>query len=257
MTDLSAVLAALNRQERLLQQLLQRSRLGFQARTQFIFCNPTNCQGYGWYRLEGDPPQNVGIEASSLCGFIRGLELVNATRKNREVEKLQISIEADQRYVLETGIASHFSRSFLGAIGQIPYATLQNSPVSIAPSLGDEALFCRVSLEGQHIKSVYDSKADDRKAYLDAIEMLSRIADRFNPPPPPTPKPTSPAAARIKAARTAAGMDARSIVALLATYEVTHPDELEPEDFDRVLEDIRKYAQAVEKAPVNATQTTT
>lgn len=253
LTDLSAVLAALNRQERLLQQLLQRSRLGFQERTQFIFCNPTNCQGYGWYHLEGDPPQTIGIEASSLCGFVRGLELVNATRKGREVEKLQISIEADRKYVLEAGVASHFSRGFLSSIVQIPFATLQNFPVSIAPFLGDEALFCRVSLNGQHIKSTYDLKADDRKAHLDAIEMLSRITDRFSPPPPPTPKPiSSPAARRVKAARTSAGMDARSIIALLGSHGVTHPDELDLPGLERLLEDIRKYGQSAEKAPISS-----
>ncbi|MGC8710956.1 MAG: hypothetical protein ACP5RH_01055 [Leptodesmis sp.] len=175
--QIDQILAALNRQTGLLQEILahlQQSRLGFRdvaGRTR-IYCNRQH--GSCWYRLDADN-NPVPIPHAGLTGYVTKLEFSKVQRRGKETIKLQVSVRADCLYVLEAGYDSYFSKGLLSAIASLTPEQIRK-PITIRPQPGeDEAvLFCRVEQDSTLIRAPYDDLTDWRGVAAKAIALVNR-----------------------------------------------------------------------------------
>ena len=151
---------------------LNKPRLGFHsdAGTTRVYCNRSN--GCLWYTLkDGDTP--VEIQHTALTGYLRELKFERVQRRGKEVCKLLITIDADGKYLLESGHDAHFSKCVLSAIALL---TLQEAskPITISVSPGDEdsVLFARIYAGNEYIKASYGEDTNFREISKRAIAVV-------------------------------------------------------------------------------------
>ncbi|GEM_PF-585604 len=171
-TQTAQLIASLNRQEQLLQQLISvinKPRLGFSDNfgTTRIYCNRSN--GCLWYTLaNGSTP--VAIQQTALTGYLRELKFERVQRRGKEVCKLLLTIEADGMYLLESGHDSHFSKCVLSAIASLDHKQLkQPVTIAVAPGQDEAVLFSRLYVGSEYIKSSYNDATDFRETSKLAI----------------------------------------------------------------------------------------
>ena len=132
-----AAIAALDDRIAKLEQMLQASRLGFGEppihRT--VHCN----RGHGglWYFWDGGNKVAVPIEAKSITGLVRGLEVEVGEYKKDVTYSMRLTLDCGaQSYVLSAGHTKLFARCVYLALGAMTTEQLRG-PVTIAPKAGD------------------------------------------------------------------------------------------------------------------------
>ena len=154
------ILHALLEQNKLLQQLVNNTstkELGLHNNVggvQRIYCNRSN--NCNWYKVSKDS-EVIPVTETALTGYLRELKFEEVERRGKPVWKTLITVEADKTYILESGVSSHFSKSFVAAIATLTPDQLQ-APVTISPKEGtedDQVLFARVWVGDEYIKSEY------------------------------------------------------------------------------------------------------
>lgn len=135
-----------------------------------VFVNRTN--GGLWYTMQDDKPQP--IPQQSLTGIIERISFETVTRRDKEVSKLQVTVKADQTYILECGYDCQFAKSFLAACSIYPLAGLCGKVVTICPQPGSDesVLFCRLFVDGTQVRAEIGEDPDWRaiaKAAMDSV----------------------------------------------------------------------------------------
>ncbi len=229
------IIPLLRQQNQLLQQLIelqtQRQPLGLgpPPGAPVIYCNRTQCPPYLWYRrINGE---NQGLEYGSLTGYLRRLAVVTTERRGKETNKLHITVEADQHWILECSETSVFAKSFLSALVMLMPEQLQ-SPIQIVPLPGEDekVLFCQVWLHGVMVESSqWNSETDFEPIIQTALQLVNQGDETLISTPPLPPEDLS-NAERVRLARESVGVEQTLIRdVLLRDYQVKHPDQLTPE----------------------------
>lgn len=129
-----------------------------------VYCNRTN--GGVWYTLQDSNVQPIVQE--SLTGYLQQIRFEKVTRRDKEVSKLHIEIDADRKYILEAGSESQFSRTFLNCCSQFDVGVLHNKLVSIVPAPSqedDSVLFCRLFVDGKSVRTENNPPTSDSDAW--------------------------------------------------------------------------------------------
>jgi hypothetical protein len=112
-----------------------------------------------WYKFNVDTQQKIPVTERGLCGKLQELRLTNKEYKGKTNVKLDIVIQADELYIVRTGIETNFAKTFLLAVS---VANISN-PLIIAVAPGEEnVVFARVydANTKQRIKADWDKNAD-------------------------------------------------------------------------------------------------
>ncbi|KAB8316109.1 hypothetical protein SD81_028415 [Tolypothrix campylonemoides VB511288] len=178
--DTAQLLAALTRQEQLLQKLLaalDKPRLGLHSDvgTCKIYCNRQHSSL--WYTLSHG--EATAVNATGLTGYLKELRFEQAERRGKPCHKLLATIAADRVYILEAGHDTHFSKGLLMALASLSPQHLAQ-PITIQPVAGDDesVLFCRVWTGSELVKAPYSEDTDWRQISKTALAHV-RAANQF------------------------------------------------------------------------------
>lgn len=135
---------------------------------------------YLWYTWDHANNKPLAIHAPALTGYLRGIERIEKEFRGDAKPKLRIHIEADQGYIIQTGLDSVFARGFLLNLLALDPAQLA-LPITIAPEGNDakengglSTVFCRLYVGEQRVMSEWDSKADPEKLFKQGQARLGK-----------------------------------------------------------------------------------
>ena len=107
---------------------------------QYIFVGGKDAQTEGpeylWYSIDFKTNKPLPIFDQALTGYITGIRMINKPYKGDDAVKVDISIQADRKYVVRSGIETIFTRGLLLAL-EI-FDNLKDIPVTICVTPGDE-----------------------------------------------------------------------------------------------------------------------
>jgi hypothetical protein len=112
-----------------------------------------------WYKFNMDTQKTTPVTDRGLCGKLQELRLTNKEYKGKTNVKLDIVIQADELYIVRTGIETNFAKTFLLAIAQFDVS----KPLILAVAPGEETVvFARVydATTKQRIKADWDKDAN-------------------------------------------------------------------------------------------------
>lgn len=150
-----AMLAELRR----IREALEGSQpLGFGKKAQptFVFVRHHSVGGetYLWYSRDKAEGQNVPIRERDLTGYLVGVWRFDRPddATGEAVPKLNIQVRADKDYVIQTGFATNFARTFLAGLLGLEQEALREPLTLVAEdNAGSKArptVFCRVEARG-------------------------------------------------------------------------------------------------------------
>ena len=126
-----------------------------------IFINQTEPdENYLWYFWDGQSQQKVPITEQALTGKIVGISMDGSQEfKGSQVEKLHLSIDADQKYKIVTGLNTFTARSIvLNTYCAYVMDSLDN-PLTIALRRGEGATFSTFYQSGDRLNVTWDGDA--------------------------------------------------------------------------------------------------
>jgi hypothetical protein len=112
-----------------------------------------------WYKFNVDTQQAIPVAERGLCGKLQELRLTNKEYKGKTKVKLDIIVQADELYIVRTGIETNFAKTFLLAIARFDVL----KPLILAVAPGEETVvFARVydAVTKQRIKADWDKDAN-------------------------------------------------------------------------------------------------
>ena len=123
-----------------------------------IFINQTEPdEDYLWYFWDGHSQQKVPILQQALTGKIVGIAIDDSQEfKGSPVEKLHLSIDADQKYKIVTGLNTFTARSIvLNTYCAYVMDSLAN-PITIALRRGEGTTFSTFYQSGDQLSVTWD-----------------------------------------------------------------------------------------------------
>ena len=134
------------------------TRLGFGSApgARYIYANRSTCDT--WYMLdsEGEP---MACPTNALTGHITNLEFKQLERRGKAVWKLHLTIEADCKYIIESGKDTVFSRCVMSALAVLTREQLQQPiTIEVRPANNAESLFCNFYRLGERVKCYWNSE---------------------------------------------------------------------------------------------------
>lgn len=104
--------------------------------------------GSAWYTRNFDTEVNTPLEHSSLTGYLKNIYIKKTEYKKKANYKMNLRMQADQRYNIRSGLSTFFSRGFLLAIevmmdNEVDFDT---TPLIISVRKGNDnnVVFCNV-----------------------------------------------------------------------------------------------------------------
>lgn len=163
---------------RIRELLIGNQPLGFgkkQSRT-YIFIR--HSQESLWYTRDRHEGVNVPIAERDLTGYLRNVWRYDRPDSSTDdiVPKLMIEIDADRPYVIQTGMETNFSKSFLAGLLELSPEDL-SEPVTLVVEdneggRGRPTVFARLEVRGQRVKAAFNKT-------LVADELLAEVQERF------------------------------------------------------------------------------
>ena len=226
----------------------------------YIYVGQTEINGETslWYKYDIDAQKQHPVLQRALTGYISELRITVKEFKGKENNKLDVVINADQVYVIRSGLETNFSKTLLLALSTLPAL---NQPLTIAVTPGEEnVVFARVydALTKVRCKIEWNPDAN----WLDLIsqiqqrlgqsavvqelqvapqiepEGLAQDCDQINPQ---ASAPLLSNSERVKAVRALTGHSSDAVKAILAHYETDHPKNLTSEQCDELIEILVSY----------------
>jgi hypothetical protein len=115
---------------------------------------------YLWYNYEIDKEKTIPVQQRGLTGYISELRLTTKEFKGKENTKLDIVVNADEIYIIRSGVETNFAKTFLLAASLIQAF---DKPLIIAATSGDKnVVFCRLydAATKARLHKEWDAKAD-------------------------------------------------------------------------------------------------
>lgn len=128
-----------------LRDFKQHQSLGFNPNPRYIYANRKydDCLWYFWDGING---VHEPIKSNSLTGIVDRLSLDEKSFKGKVECKVNLHIDADCHYVIQTGFATKFAQGLLYALSELPSSALSCSiTTGVEAGDSDEVLFCRIT----------------------------------------------------------------------------------------------------------------
>ncbi|MEH2078559.1 MAG: hypothetical protein V7K89_00640 [Nostoc sp.] len=124
-------------------------------------------ESYLWYNYNND--KTIPVQQTGLTGYISELKLITKEFKEKDNNKLDIVVIADEIYVVRTGRETNFAKSFLLAASLIQDFS---KPLIIAATAGEEnVVFCNLYDAATKTRIHYEWNRDaDWLAIIDSIQ---------------------------------------------------------------------------------------
>lgn len=126
-----------------------------------------------WYKFNVETQATTPVKERGLCGNLVELKIVTKEYKGKENLKLDIVVQADELYIIRSGMETNFTKTFLLAIAQ---AQDLAKPLIFAVSAGEEnVVFCRLydAVSKQRLKAEWDKNANWSTIVMDTQIRLS------------------------------------------------------------------------------------
>jgi len=101
-----------------------------------------NGESYVWYNFNISQDKRIPVTQKALTGYLSELRLTTKEFKGKDNLKLDIVINADELYIIRTGVETNFAKSFLLAASLVQDFS---KPLIIAANAGDQnTVFCNI-----------------------------------------------------------------------------------------------------------------
>lgn len=123
----------------------------------YIYVGDSGDKDCPWYELDYKDNKKIPIKHKAIVGKIMGLKLVKKTHKKKDTIKLDISFQAEKRYIIRSGVETYFTRSFLLA-AQTMDMTDETVILVASPGNDQSVVFCKVyyAINEERIKTDWD-----------------------------------------------------------------------------------------------------
>ncbi|WP_338421571.1 hypothetical protein [Nostoc flagelliforme] len=135
----------------------------------YVKSGELNGESYLWYNYDINNDQIIPVHKTGLTGYISELKLTTKEFRERDNNKLDIVIKADENYVIRTGRETNFAKSFLLAASCVQDFS---KPLIIAATAGKEnVVFCNLydAATKTRIRSEWNKDAD-WLAIIDSVQ---------------------------------------------------------------------------------------
>jgi hypothetical protein len=138
---------------------------------------------YLWYSRNKSEGQNVPITERDLTGYLVNVWLYERSDAvtGERVPKLNVYLHADRDYLIQTGIQTNFSRSFLAGLLELEPGALKE-PVTLVVEdnldthqRGRPTVFCRVESRGVRMTPVFDRSTSHESLYQQVVAKFGFI----------------------------------------------------------------------------------
>jgi hypothetical protein len=136
----------------------------------YVKSGELNGESYLWYNYDND--KTIPIQQTGLTGYISELKLTTKEFRERDNNKLDIVVRADEIYVVRTGRETNFAKSFLLAASLVQDFS---KPMIIAATAGKEnVVFCNLYDAATKTQINYNNyklnKDADWPAIIDSVQ---------------------------------------------------------------------------------------
>jgi hypothetical protein len=110
----------------------------------YLYVNQGEVDGesYVWYKFNISQDKKIPVTQRALTGYLSELRLTTKEFKGKDNLKLDIVVNADELYIIRTGIETNFAKSFLLAASLVQDFS---KPLIIVANAGDEnTVFCNL-----------------------------------------------------------------------------------------------------------------
>ncbi len=118
--------------------------LGFHnLMTRWIYIGTTEGSTSAWYFWNHKEEKQDPIENNSLVCYLKNVELQEREYKNKTKDKLVLTVQADERYKIQSGLTTWFSKILLNKLAALTEDQIKDK-IIISPYLGGEenVVFC-------------------------------------------------------------------------------------------------------------------
>ena len=136
--------------------------LGFGKRTQPVYVFVKHSPECLWYTRDKHEAQNVPVVERDLTGYLRGVWRFDREYQGtfERVPKLMLLVHADRDIVIQSGLETHFSKSFLAGLLELPPEAL-HEPLTLlvednTGGKGRPTVFARLEWRGTRVKPAFD-----------------------------------------------------------------------------------------------------
>ena len=136
--------------------------LGFGKKAQPVYVFVKHSPECLWYTRDKHEAQNVPISERDLTGYLRGVWRYDREDPSNQqhVPKLMLLVRADRDYVIQSGLETNFSKSFLAGLLELPPEALQE-PLTLlvednTGGKGRPTVFARLEWRGQRMTPTFD-----------------------------------------------------------------------------------------------------
>ncbi|BAY91410.1 MULTISPECIES: hypothetical protein [unclassified Tolypothrix] len=200
---------------------------------------------YAWYNCEIEQDKKIPVGQRALTGYVLELRLTDKDFKGKDNLKLDIVVQADEIYIVRSGIETNFAKSFLLAASVVKDFT---QPLIIVATPGDEnSVFCNLydALTKIRIRREWNPNADWGAIIRDVQSQLTPTSDSVDyaqsAQPQSNPKQTAVASAihsqdlRVKQIRILLNYPLDLIKEWLHFQDVSSPSELHHSKVDELV----------------------
>ena len=211
----------------------------------YLYVNQGEMDGeqYVWYFYNIQQEKKTPVPQRALTGYVAELRLTTKGFKGKDNLKLDIVVNADELYVVRTGIETNFAKTFLLAAFLVEDFS---KPLTIAATPGKEnTVFCQLYDADNKSKIRYEWNPDeDWAAMITAIKsklstntVYDFESEDFMPKEQPLPKPAAihPQDLRVKTVRTLLNYPIDLVKEWLQSQSVKVPSQLEKSKVDELV----------------------
>ncbi|MBW4455856.1 MAG: hypothetical protein KME55_25915 [Nostoc indistinguendum CM1-VF10] len=145
-------------------------------------------ESYLWYHYDIDKEKTIPVPQRALTGYLSELRLTTKEFKGKDNLKLDIVVNADELYVVRTGIETNFAKSFLLAASLVQDFS---KPLIIVATAGDEnTVFCNLydAVTKSRIEREWNKNADWTTIIRDIQSLLGKTSSSIPESPLTPPK---------------------------------------------------------------------
>ncbi|RCJ18459.1 hypothetical protein A6770_33015 [Nostoc minutum NIES-26] len=126
----------------------------------YVKSGESSGESYLWYRYDINNDKTIPVQEKGLTGYLTELRLTAKEFRGKDNIKLDIVVNADEVYVIRTGIETNFAKTFLLAASLVQDFS---KPLIFAATPGEETVvFCRLynAITKTRFRQEWDANAD-------------------------------------------------------------------------------------------------
>lgn len=139
-----------------------------------------------WYFWNGAKNEHEPIEKHALTGIIERLEIEEKEFRGKPDYKVKLYIQADRKYVIQSGLETLFAKGLLYTLSKLPIAAfLQAMTIAVEPGDTEQVLFCRIynPTTGQAVYAPYSEGTNWQAVTQRAITKIDEAHGRIEQTP--------------------------------------------------------------------------